>query len=691
MDDHDDRASSGFPSVRIWLCGPFYMEWVDPATGHASPLSDEDLRGKDAAQVLSLLKLLLCQPGRQAHRDQIMEQFWPEHAQSVASHRFHNITSTFRKLLCPQDGVPLLPPISGRKDSSSIYTLPAYPRLWVDSDAIAWNIEQAARMERFGDDALPFWQRAFDLLKRGPFLADELYASWAQAKRTELEGYYRHCVHALSLLYLTRYGHAGKAEALLLLQTYWQEHPSDEDALRPLMELLGEQERYQEAEACYQQCCLALRELGPGEDGQPRTPDPRTQDLREYLRTKQIQRERPLIHSTEGDKFVAPSSSLAPIRQSETPAPFSDPVTQGILEADRILEGNIMDQLRRQLLVKTLKGTGVAILASHNIGLVRPEIAERLTNALTRPLGLAGPSSLLHNEELLSIYTTDIPIYWRLYFDGHIAEVSRMLPECLSHLLALASQPSLYQKQAAGLASKVSQLACMLALQEQKFGDAFLYARQGFQHGEWAEDPNLQAASLIRKALVYFYLKKPEQKLQVYQEALQYEAAVSPLVRARIYMGLSEAYSNLVALGDLEREQEARHYLDVSYEALPGSPKEDPSFSYTHFGSPKGYESLLYLDLQQPQKAWDLLEAQSHTMPVAIVPDRVMLLLRQTRALIALGLKKESCDYFATSIAAARSLKSHLLVKEGQDVYQQLLARWHNERQVMELADLFLA
>jgi hypothetical protein len=65
--------------------------------------------------------------------------------------------------------------------------------------------------------------------------------------------------------------------------------------------------------------------------------------------------------------------------------------------------------------------------------------------------------------------------------------------------------------------------------------------------------------------------------------------------------------------------------------------------------------------------------------------------LRQTRALIALGQKKESCDYFATSIAAARSLNSQLLVKEGQDVYQQLLARWHNERQVMELADLFLA
>jgi DNA-binding SARP family transcriptional activator len=208
----------------------------------------------------------------------------------MTSHRFHNITSTFRKLFCPPDGIALLPAISGRKDSSSQYTLCAYPRMWVDLDAITWNVEQAARMERFGDDSLPFWERAYTLLKRGPFLLDEPSATWAQGKRTELEGYYRHCVHVLSRLYLTRYGDAGKSEALLLLQTYWQHHITDEDALRPLMELLGEQERYQEAENDYQQLQIALAQQKPDEDEKPREPDPRTFDIREYLRVKQIQR-----------------------------------------------------------------------------------------------------------------------------------------------------------------------------------------------------------------------------------------------------------------------------------------------------------------------------------------------------------------------------------------------------------------
>ena len=79
-------------------------------------------------------------------------------------------------------------------------------------------------------------------------------------QREQLAGYKRQCVHALARLYLARYRASGKDEALLLLRTYWQQVKTDEDALRPPMELLGEQERYQEAETYYQQCLAALTE-----------------------------------------------------------------------------------------------------------------------------------------------------------------------------------------------------------------------------------------------------------------------------------------------------------------------------------------------------------------------------------------------------------------------------------------------
>jgi DNA-binding SARP family transcriptional activator len=292
--NHIGKPPGSFPLLRVWLCGPFQMEWVDPATRQELSITEATEGSRDRTAALSLLALLLCQPNRQAHRDWVMEQFWPEGSRSAAVHRLENIFSCLRKLLRPPSGgESLLHSSLGKKTSGPTYGLDAYPKLWVDTDATIWNVEQAARMERFGDDALPYWQYAFDLLKRGPFLADapyDPYATWIEEPRSRLEGYARQCVHALSRLYLTRQGEAGKAEAQLLLRTYWQQHRTDEDILRPLLELLGEQERYQEAEQYYQQLVVALADLGTDEKGQLRVPDARTRDIAEYLRTKKLQR-----------------------------------------------------------------------------------------------------------------------------------------------------------------------------------------------------------------------------------------------------------------------------------------------------------------------------------------------------------------------------------------------------------------
>ncbi len=657
MDDYNDTAPSGFPSVRIWLCGTFHIEWIDPATGYASPFSDENLHGKGVAQTLSLLKLLLCQPGRQAHRDWIMEQFWPDHTQSSASHRLHNIASVFRKLLCPPDGLPLLPYISGKQESSSVYALPAYPRLWVDSDAIAWNIEQAARMERFGDDALPFWQRAFDLLKRGLFLADEPYAAWAQAKRTELEGYYRQCVHALSRLYLARYGDAGKSEALLLLQTYWQQHPTDEDALRPLMEFLGEQERYKEVEACYQQCCLALTELGRDEDGQPRKPDARTQDLREYLRTKQLRRERAI--------------------QSDIPRPTSRAVS-----LERQILGSMLDP------ENSIQGLSGATPQHADYTMSRREAGKTIATIgasfLTVPMfSLMQVGAMLHDEEILAICTTSLPILWRLYFDGQLSEVRRILPGYLSQLALLVRQPSGYQQRAAHVASKAHQLACMLALQEQDYGLALVHVDQAIFGANIAEDTHLQVASLIRKALVYRYLKWFKPMLETYQEADQYSKRISPLLQGRLYTGLAEAHSNF------EREYEARHFLDLAYTTFPENSKEDPNFSYTHFKLPQGFEAVMYLNLKQAEKAWESLAKIDASVPMAAIPDRVELSIDQARASLLLGDMIQSCKYVEFAATSASALGSHLRYNEAYNLYQQMQMQWPREQQVKALAGHF--
>ena len=134
MDEIQDGVC---PLVRIWLCGPFRIEWLDPATGEALP-AQKDEQGRDVAQTHALLKLLLCQPERQAHRDWIMEQFWPDHDSSLATHRIENICSRLRKLLTPPTGgESLLRSLRGRKNRGTLYALAAYPQIWVDSNAIA--------------------------------------------------------------------------------------------------------------------------------------------------------------------------------------------------------------------------------------------------------------------------------------------------------------------------------------------------------------------------------------------------------------------------------------------------------------------------------------------------------------------------------------------------------------------------
>jgi DNA-binding SARP family transcriptional activator len=295
MEQHSGRADPACSAsrdasrmIRISIFGPLTIEWE----GQATPFPAERLLGRGAAPALSLLKALLCQPHRFALRDWLMEQFWPNTTRSRAEERLDDVASGLRTLLRPPESqAKILHYVYGGPGSGSGYRLEGYPYIWVDADAFVWNVEQAARMERFGDDPLPLWERAYELAKRGTFLPEEVYSDWAKEWREVLEGHYRQCVHRLAHVLRERGAHE---EALLRLRTYWQAHSADEDALRPLMECLGEQERYQEAEACYQQFLGTLEQEGPG-----RQPDPRTQDMREYLHTKQIYRKQKKSISSE--------------------------------------------------------------------------------------------------------------------------------------------------------------------------------------------------------------------------------------------------------------------------------------------------------------------------------------------------------------------------------------------------------
>lgn len=325
--------------------------------------------------------------------------------------------------------------------------------------------------------------------------------------------------------------------------------------------------------------------------------------------------------------------------------------------------------------------------------MVDKELSRRrvITTLISTPvtiLGLAqgGYAKLLHPAEIVSLCEVSIPLSWRLYFEGGLDAVNQTLPGYLAQLTKLAQEPSHYQKRAATLASQGYQLASLLALQYQNFGTATTYAAQALTFAEQVADPHLQAASLIRQALVYFYLKRPQQRLRAYERALHYSKQASALLQGRAHIGLSETQS---CLG---HEQEAGQHLKLAERMFPERCEEDIAFSYTHFNGSSllGLEGIMHLNLGHPRQAWENFARMDKELPQTLVPNRLELTIRQAMASYHLGERDQSCDYVQTAARSALLTGNQLRYNEAYDIYERLLQKWRKEDRVKELGSLFL-
>ncbi|MGH2508953.1 MAG: AfsR/SARP family transcriptional regulator, partial [Ktedonobacteraceae bacterium] len=280
-----DTAQSTCPSndlhFRIYTFGSFHIDWVDPSTGQILPLPPERLQGQNAGSALGLLKALLGCPDRFATRSWLQEQFWPTSRQQSATERLHDVTSALRGLLRPAGSKAMLVHyIYGTDGQGAGYQLDALPRIWCDAHAFEWYVKHGMLLDQRGQDSTACWERAFQLMERGMYLPEYLYDDWASKRREVLSGLMRDCVQRWTLL-LRQAGHVD--EAIMRMRSYWLAHRTDEDALRPLLEMLGERERFQEAEECY-----AKAQAEVEEDGHKL--HERTQETLEVVRALQIQR-----------------------------------------------------------------------------------------------------------------------------------------------------------------------------------------------------------------------------------------------------------------------------------------------------------------------------------------------------------------------------------------------------------------
>ena len=294
-------------------------------------------------------------------------------------------------------------------------------------------------------------------------------------------------------------------------------------------------------------------------------------------------------------------------------------------------------------------------------------------------------STLLHSEEILALSRVNIPLCWKLYFEGGLTELEQVLPGYLVQLAALAQSTSRYSQQAAGLASQGHQLAYLLALQSQDFGTALKHTRDAAHYGEQAADVNLQVTAMVRQAYIYFCLKRSAQRLHTYEDALHSSNTCSPLIQGYVYAGLAEAYANR------NEKDAALKMLQRAYDIFPERPEDDLHFAYTHFRwlTLHNLEGLVYLHLGQAQQAWSSFSKVDQAVAQAIVPQRVEVTVYQAATALRLGELEQSCHLLTIAAEAAVKLGSHLRYQEASRVYDQMQERWPREQEVKTLQELF--
>src|SRR2546428_7349697 len=153
------------PLLRVYTFGAFHLDWQVP------PLSTVDL-WKSRTSARTLLKLLLCAPGRQASRSQLAGILWTETDEDKARESLRSASKVLRKVLCTASGEELLE----QRNQHTILKLAEQSQLWVDADAFEDLISQAGRATT-PDEALALWQQAKGLL-HGELLGDDQGREW---------------------------------------------------------------------------------------------------------------------------------------------------------------------------------------------------------------------------------------------------------------------------------------------------------------------------------------------------------------------------------------------------------------------------------------------------------------------------------------------------------------------------------
>ncbi len=273
-------------------------------------------------------------------------------------------------------------------------------------------------------------------------------------------------------------------------------------------------------------------------------------------------------------------------------------VTQDIIGTVSELEGNIMDQLRRQFLQQMLNISGTAVLPSHL--LFNIETWERLTRTLNKHK----PSNI--DEGVLNELETILESYWRLFYSS---ASSNLLSGTLGFFhtttsLLEYSYPTALEQRLYAIASKMSLLAGKIALDQYRSTAVDGYYKASLQAAEKVNDTTLLSVILARIASSLVEKMQPESALSLFQKA---QRLCSPKSSTITYTWLAVHEAEAWAM--MGQENPCLKALEIAeYHSDTIVPGDDPYWTGFDRSLLFGFKGVCNLKLHKSEEAYQALQ-----------------------------------------------------------------------------------
>lgn len=371
------------------------------------------------------------------------------------------------------------------------------------------------------------------------------------------------------------------------------------------------------------------------------------------------------------ESVVQNSSSSRSLNQQVTARPLDEkqPLEQ---ELGDFVMAKHFDPSRRLTLQQIAGIAGVSLF-------VGSDSWERLSYAATKPLSL--------DEATLNQFMRLTEDCWQLTNGSEMALIEQLLAAYMPKIVTLAHKSGKHQQPTSNLASQGYLLSGILALDQHNLPAMERCCYSALSYAQQAENIDLQAAALKQLATAHLIAKEPDRALNVYQETLPFVEKTSPLLKSRIYSGLASAYARC------GEETEAKKFLGLAHDAFPSDFEHDPSFLFADSGLSVlfMYEGLTYLDLEDPQKAWNAFGNVGALEPKIQIGELTQLEFINLHAKTAIALRDQELSraFLEAGVQKAGELNTRWGRNEAWDVYQQMRLVWPKEPQIKKLVELF--